>query len=506
MGDTPFGFGLPREPEREPGGGESSGSGPGGSGPGGSGPGGSGPGTPGQPTPQDPMAMFGNPQQFADALRQFADLMSWQGGPVNWDLATNVARHTVAAQGDASILAPQAEEVAEALRLADLWLDDVTPFPSGIRATKAWSRSEWVEETLPVWSKLCDPIATKAVESMSGALTAGTETLDAGALGAGEADEELRAQLHAMAGPMLGLVRQIGGLVVASQTGQAVGTLALEVVSSTDVGLPVGPEGTAALIPANVAAFGAGLSVPAAEVRLFLALREAAHHRLFAHVPWLRAHLFGAVDEYAKGITVDTAQLKQSLLEIDLTNPEALQEAMAGGTFLRPEETPQQKAALARLETALALVEGWVATVVEDAAGKRLPATEALAEAVRRRRATGGPAEHTFATLVGLELRPRRLREAAAIWRGLTEQRGAADRDAVWAHPDLLPEQDDFDDPDGFVRGRVELDISALDDGQGEDPGATRDGPAAEAGPGGDAAAGDTDSEGSPGTEPPGNG
>ncbi len=494
MGDTPFGFGLPHEPE--PGGGESSGSGPG------------QPGKPGQPGPQDPMAMFGNPQQFADALRQFADLMSWQGGPVNWDLATNVARHTVAAQGDASILAPQAEEVAQALRLADLWLDDVTPFPSGVRATQAWSRSEWVEATLPVWSKLCDPIAAKAVESMSGALSAGAETLDPEALGAaaGEAGEDLRAQLQAMAGPMLGLMRQIGGLVVASQTGQAVGALALEVVSSTDVGLPVGPEGTAALIPANVAAFGSGLSVPEAEVRLFLALREAAHHRLFAHVPWLRAHLFGAVDEYAKGITVDTARLQQSLMDIDLTNPEALQEAMAGGTFLRPEETPRQKAALARLETALALVEGWVATVVEDAAGKRLPAADALAEAVRRRRATGGPAERTFATLVGLELRPRRLREATAIWRGLTEQRGSAGRDAIWAHPDLLPEQDDFDDPDGFVRGRAELDISALDDGQGEGPEPTSGGPADEAGPGGDAASGGADSDGSPGGEPPGNG
>ena len=273
-------------------------------------------------------------------------------------------------------------------------------------------------------------------------MTAGTETLGAEALGgeAGDAGDDLRAQLQAMAGPMLGLVRQIGGLVVASQTGQAVGALALEVVSSTDVGLPVGPEGTAALIPANVAAFGSGLSVPDGEVRLFLALREAAHHRLFAHVPWLRAHLFGAVDEYAKGITVDTSRLQQSLTEIDLTNPEALQEAMAGGTFMRPEETPRQKAALARLETALALVEGWVATVVDDAASKRLPASAALAEAVRRRRATGGPAERTFATLVGLELRPRRLREAAAIWRGLTEERGAAGRDAIWAHPDLLPD------------------------------------------------------------------
>src|SRR6266545_3312207 len=317
MGDTPFGFGLPGEPEREPGGSQSGSSGSHGPGSGGSGPGDSGPGGAGRgrPVPPDPMELFSNPQQLA-----------------------------------------------EALRLADLWLDDVTTFPSGVRTSRAWSRSEWVEATLPVWSKLCDPIAAKAVETMSGAITAGTETLGSetlgGELAGSEVPEDLRAQLHAMAGPMLGLVRQVGGLVVASQIGQAVGALALEVVSSTDVGLPIGPEGTAALLPAGVAAFGSGLSVPDSEVRLFLALREAAHHRLFAHVPWLRAHLFGAVEEYAKGVTVDTSQLQQSLMQIDLTNPEALQEALAGGTFLRPEETPRQKVALARLETALALVEG----------------------------------------------------------------------------------------------------------------------------------------------------
>jgi putative hydrolase len=511
MGDTPFGFRLPDEPDR-PGGSGAGGSGRGGSGGSGSGPGGGSP--PGQPDPSDPMALFGNPQQFADALRQFADLMSWQGGPVNWDLAKNVARHAVSAEGDPSILSRQGNEVGEAIRLADLWLDDVTSFPSGVRASRAWSRSEWVEATLPVWSKLCDPIAAKAVETMGGAITAGTETLGGEELGA-DVPEDVRAQMRAMAGPMMGMVRQIGGLVVASQTGQAVGALALEVVSSTDVGLPVGPEGTAALIPANIERFGAGLSVPGEEVRLFLALREAAHHRLFAHVPWLRAHLFGAVEEYARGITVDTSQLQQSLTEIDLTNPEALQEALSGGTFFRPEETPRQKTALARLETMLALVEGWVATVVDDAAGKRLPSAGALAEAVRRRRATGGPAEHTFATLVGLELRPRRLREAAGIWRGLTDVRGVAGRDEIWSHPDLLPDADDFDHPDGFVRGRAELDIADLDSeldkefgGLPADGGTAGTGddaePGGDAGPEGGAGQGGDDGP-APGSEPPGN-
>ncbi len=220
----------------------------------------------------------------------------------------------------------------------------------------------------------------------------------------------------------------------------------------------------AALLPSGVASFSEGLSVGSDEIRIFLALRETAHHRLFAHVPWLRSRLLAAVEDYARGITVDTSALRDAMPQIDPSNPEALRDALADASLFQPEDTPQQKAALARLETLLALVEGWVATVVSGAATGRLPQADALAEAIRRRRATGGPAEQTFATLVGLELRPRRLREAAALWQQLTETRGVADRDAVWSHPDLLPTAEDLDDPAGFVTGRPELDMSSLDD------------------------------------------
>src|SRR5215831_18512321 len=457
MADPPFGFGLPGQGRGSGGSGDSGSSG-------------------GPPAEGGPFGPLGDPQQFAEALRQFADLMSWQGGPVNWELAKNVARHTLAAEGDPSVLDTDRNKITEAVRLADLWLDEVTSFSSGVRQVQAWSRSEWVEATLPVWSKLCDPIAEKAVEAMGGMLAEAP-----GELGTGM-PEELSTALQAMGGSLSGLgpmMRRIGGMMVGSQTGAALGALAREVVSSTDVGLPLGPEGTAALLPAGVTAFGEGLSTGADEVRLFLALREAAHHRLFAHVPWLRAHLLGAVEEYARGITVDASQLREAMPQIDPANPDALREALSGAALFQPEDTPQQKAALSRLETALALVEGWVTTVVDEAAGNRLPQATALAEASRRRRATGGPAERTFATLVGLELRPRKLREAALIWRRLTEVRGTAGRDAVWAHPDLLPTDEDFDDPEGFVRGRSEWDISALDEAAGGD------GPSGEEPPGG---------------------
>jgi hypothetical protein len=92
-----------------------------------------------------------------------------------------------------------------------------------------------------------------------------------------------------------------------------------------------------------------------------------------------------------------------------------------------------------------------VDAVVADAVGDRLPGAAALRETLRRRRASGGPAEQTFATIVGLELRPRQLRNAAELWRLLGEQRGVAGRDALWAHPDLIPSSDDLDDPAAFA-------------------------------------------------------
>jgi hypothetical protein len=146
----------------------------------------------------------------------------------------------------------------------------------------------------------------------------------------------------------------------------------------------------------------------------------------------------------------------------------AMQEALEGGLF-EPEKTPAQQAALGRLETTLALVEGWVDEVVGQATEDRMPNAGKLQEAVRRRRAAGGPAEQTFAALVGLELRPRRLRDASALWGSLRSRQGRQARDAVWSHPDLLPTAADLDDPLGFREGPTERrtdDAGALTDAE----------------------------------------
>ncbi|RYJ06460.1 MAG: zinc-dependent metalloprotease, partial [Actinomycetales bacterium] len=197
--------------------------------------------------------------------------------------------------------------------------------------------------------------------------------------------------------------------------------------------------------------FGEGLEIGAADVLLYVTLRECAHHRLFAHASWLRPAILGAIEEFGRGTRIDTSAIEDKLQGFDPGNPEAMAEAMQNGLF-DPEPTPEQQVALTRLETLLAFVEGWVDEVVDQATRETMPTAGALSEAVRRRRATGGPAEQTFASLVGLELRPRRMREATTLWAALRDRQGPAARDAVWTHPDLMPSADDLDDPLGFAQ------------------------------------------------------
>jgi putative hydrolase len=378
---------------------------------------------------------------LAAMLHQLGDLLSGQSGPVNWSVAEQAAMQAIGA--DAGTTGADATAVAEAVRLADVWLDAQTALPSGVTGTEAWSRRRWLKATQPAWTRLVEPVAAKVVDGFGQALP---------------------EQMREAALPLMGVMQQVGGLMFGGQIGTALGSLATEVLSATDIGLPLGPTGVAAVLPENVTAFGSGLEVPADEVRIFLALREAAHHRLFSHVPWLAGRLFDAVRDCAESVTIDMSQLEAMSQGIDPTDVDALQSAVSEGLFNR-EPSPTQQAALGRLETLLALVEGWVDTVTLASATPSLPSISALNETMRRRRATGAPSEQALASLVGLQMRPRRLRDAAAVWALLGDRRGVDGRDAVWGHPDLVPTGEDLDDPFAFVE-RDEggpLDLSSLE-------------------------------------------
>ncbi|TCU50895.1 zinc-dependent metalloprotease [Curtobacterium sp. PhB146] len=356
-----------------------------------------------------------------------------QSGGDGIDFSATAERATAIAREGGHAVDPVALQAADqAFQVAALWLDEVTTVAELTATPSLYTREQWAKATVPVWTQIAEPVAFSIADAL-------TEAIDQ------RAPEELKAML----GDVSKAMRGVGGALFAIQLGQVVGQLSKEVVSGGDVGVPLLDEQVAALLPQNVAEFAEGLDVSEDEVRIYLAVRELAHARLFRSARWLRLHIISSITDYARGIHIPFDRVEELAADIDPTNQEQLRDALASGALIPP-RTPEQDAALARLETMLALVEGWVDTVTA-AATVRLPKSGAIAEMVRRRRAAGGPAESAFATLVGLELRPRRLREAAAMWQRVTDELGAEQRDALWSHFDLVPTSDDVDAPDALV-------------------------------------------------------
>jgi putative hydrolase len=418
----------------------------------------------------DPLGAFGMGSEFGmgdlgQIFTQLGQMFSSAGtvmaggqssGPVNYELAQRVATNTIGFVQP--IPATTKSAIADAVRLAETWLDGVTALPAGTGKAEAWRPNEWVDNTLEIWKRLCDPMAQQISTVWASSLP-----------------EEAKS----MAGPLLAMMSQMGGMAFGSQLGQALGRLSREVLTSTDIGLPLGPKGVAAILPDALESFADGLEQPRSEILTFLAAREAAHHRLFSHVPWLSSQLLGAVEAYAAGMKIDMSGIEELARDFNpasLSDPAAIENLLGQGVF-EPKATPAQTQALERLETLLALIEGWVQVVVTAALGDRIPGAAALGETLRRRRASGGPAEQTFATLVGLELRPRKMREAAALWERLTQAVGADARDAVWQHPDLLPSAEDLDEPAAFIDRIIGGDTSGIDEAIArlEDDGDRRD-------------------------------
>ncbi len=367
--------------------------------------------------------------------------------PVGWDAAVNMARTNIVQAGDPSLSDSEKKVVNTNVQLAQTWLNGVTSVPAASSSSKAWCRSEWIEETVGTWKKIVDPVAQRVQNSMNNSLP--------NLPGMDESQQEILK-------PLLAALKPMSAAMFSMQISNGIAALSSEVLCLTDIGIPLGDTTTPALIPRNIKDFASGLQINESEIIAFVSLRESAASRLFSSVTWLAPTLLGAIEEYSSQINVDNNKIAEMMSQIDPTNPNSIQEALSGGLF-EPQINKTQSAALIRIERLLALIEGWVYEVVNIAALGRLPGIGSMQEAMIRRRAVGGPAEKTFGALIGLELRPKLIREAADFWNKQTLTFGTNVRDNLWNHPDLLPSIEDLQDPEFFNRIQAPLDISALD-------------------------------------------
>jgi putative hydrolase len=401
-------------------------------------------------------------------FREFARLMATASGPVNWELARQVAVATAAGAEDLGMM-PQLPRPAAApdpgearswddrLRLAELWVDPVTslPAPAVALAARPLSRPDWAEAVLGGFAPLVEPGARRVAEALGSGAGMG------GPPGVGD------------------MVGRVGGLVAGLQVGTLVGQLARSVLGQYELAMAPPDPAKVLLVPENVAAFEQAADLPGDQLRLWLACAQVAGRRLQAGVPWLGDQLRRAVDEVAVATEPDASGMLDRLQSLDMANPEALQELLAGGGegLLGPPSAALQ-AATGRLEVLLALQAGYAVVIAGRALEGRLPGLAAIEAATGRRDADPQAPARLFAMLLRAD--PDRA-AAARGERFCREVLAATDiegLDRTWSHPDFLPTPEELDVPGRWLErvgliGGEEVD---LDEGlrallESEDPG-----------------------------------
>jgi putative hydrolase len=426
-----------------------------------------GPGNPGNPgDPEDPNS---NENNLPDFNELFAQLSSFGLNPqtlfaaannagsvgplISPDVLRDVARKFVSSQGDRPIGSQDVTDSQVALDIANTWLDEATNFPALSRSNlPAWSRRDWLDSSVTNWAKMIEPLA----DGMANALT--------NVLKQTPLEPDMEQGMAAVAP----IMRAFMGSLIANQLGTSIGQLAVSITGANDVAIPLFGSSEARLLPENVSKWAQGLDIPIDEVRIFLAVREAAASRLFSQSPWLSKYIQDAITAYGAGIKIDIDSIQEQAEraletgELDINNPESISVAISAGLF-KPEQSPSQDAALEKLEMILALIEGWIDYVSTKAIGERLPSYPALSETLRRGRATKSPTQQLFATLLGLEVSPRKMRECSHFWFEVESEIGLAGRDQRWEDPVLLPKSQDLADVSKFLNSTtVPDDLSGL--------------------------------------------
>ncbi|TCD54724.1 zinc-dependent metalloprotease [Alloscardovia theropitheci] len=392
----------------------------------------------GLPNPHEVQSLM---QAFTESgMNSLNDIQSTlSSGPINRRLAKSIAQQRAREGEDITVItASQAQEVRSAASETNLWLDSVTNLVPASEPISVYTRVEWVDATLPAWIDFATPVAASMNEAMSTVFMErfGDAQIDGEVAGlfAGPVNIPLPDDLKNPGK----LMQVLGNTSYAMQFGSAAGSLSHDVRGTYDQIIDLTGNPSGGIVLENVKDYAKKLEIDESEVLRYLTLVESAHARLFHNVPWLMPQFKALISKYARSISIDLDAMEQELREAQAMNPESI----AGAVNLSKvgmSDTPEQREALQRLETLLALVEGWVDCVVWRAGIPYLPHMEQLREMQRRERITGGTAVRSFEALVGLNLHPRKLREASEMWETITLAEGVDGRDARWQHPDSLP-------------------------------------------------------------------
>ena len=374
-------------------------------------------------------------------------------GPVNWDLARQFAQWSAAEGTDLGNVEPlERIRLEELVKVADLHVSDVTGLPTSstgrVVTVRPVTRADWAAQTLEAWRSLLGALAG----SLNQTAAEGGGTLGPG--GAAEPEEEgPAAGWEGMLRPLMpGLQAAFLGL----QFGSMLGSMAQRALGQYDLPIPRPPGDELLVVAQNVTAFAADWSLSADDVRLWVCLSEVTHHAVLARPP-VRARLEELLTAYVSGFDPSAASLEDRLADVDPSDPSSLERVLGDPAALLGEiQSDEQRRLLPQLGGLLAVIEGYVDHVVDEAGSRLIGSHGPLTEALRRRRVERGQGERMVERLLGVELRQEQYDRGTAFIRGVVERAGPEALSKLWMLPQGLPTPPEVEAP-GLWLERIAL-------------------------------------------------
>jgi coenzyme F420 biosynthesis associated uncharacterized protein len=363
-------------------------------------------------------------------FREIQRVLMSSSGPVNWELARQVG--IASASWGTEDPAPSEEDrrgFDEAVRVAELQVAEFTGLeaPSDIPKVEAVRRGQWVQANIEGLRALLEPAAAKIGDAIA------TAQRDA-----------VPEQAQAGVAQMLG---QLSPLLLGAQVGTVLGTLAQQVLGQYDIAVPRPDDAGALLfVVPNIARFEKEWSLDPTEFRTWIAIHEVTHRFEFAR-PWALTRFRELIDDFTSTLTLDVEELQQRLASLDPSNPEGMQEMLAGQESLfGAVMDDEQRLKLRRVQAFMTAAEGYGDHVMHALGAQMLPSYARIDEAMRRYRET----EHVdpvFERLLGIEVKREQYRLGRAFCDTVVELTDEATLARMWDSAEALPSMPELEEP-----------------------------------------------------------
>jgi putative hydrolase len=320
-------------------------------------------------------------------FREIQRLLASGGGPVNKEIARQVAGAIVASAGaDPSPLPQEKQKLAEVVHQAETLFSGYTRLSADepLRpepVTREW----WVRTTLDAWSWMFEHLAKRF----------------SGELG------RLDAEGGEAAGGMQAAMAQIAPLLMGIQVGTLVGHLGKEIVGRYDVPIPRDDDGRLFVVVSNISSLANDYGIEGGQLTRWVAMHESARGIISKRVVWVDRFFRGLLTELINSIEIDVGALEQRLIELQSGGIEAVQEGLGEGGLgdggLPVVASQRHQTALHRLQAMVAIFEGYANNACKQIAREIIDDAHRVDEIMARRAIS--PSEGAT-LLAGLPARP----------------------------------------------------------------------------------------------------